>query len=147
MWTNFHSVPHECLYLGGCLSARSCSCASNLLHHPPQFPFLDPNLKDLEPKLYPYISSPLTPEPGVLNMYMCILNMIFFKLHHSGTQFFQGNVDTILDPEIRRIFFRGFKRFRAQKRIFFALSSANPVFADVKIFLSTKIRYGVRTSN
>ena len=30
-------------------------------------------------------------------------HMIFFDLHHSGTQFFLGNVDIFFDPKIRQL--------------------------------------------
>ena len=33
-------------------------------------------------------------------MYMYTVYMMFFILHYSGTQFFLGNVDTFLDPNI-----------------------------------------------
>ena len=32
-----------------------------------------------------------------------IVHMIFFDLHHSGTQFFLGNVDILFDPKIRQL--------------------------------------------
>ena len=38
-----------------------------------------------------------------LYMYMYTVYMIFLKLHHSGTQFFRGNVDCFFDPEIRQL--------------------------------------------
>ena len=31
------------------------------------------------------------------------LHMIFFDWHHSGTQFFLGNVDIFFDPRIRQL--------------------------------------------
>ena len=36
-------------------------------------------------------------------MYVYTVYMILFNLHHSGTQFFLGNVDTLLDPKIRQL--------------------------------------------
>jgi hypothetical protein len=34
-------------------------------------------------------------------------HMIFFDLHHSGTQFFLRNVDIVFDPRIRQLHFPG----------------------------------------
>ena len=36
-------------------------------------------------------------------MYTVYMYMIFFNLHHLGTQFFLGNVDTVLDLKIRQL--------------------------------------------
>ena len=57
--------------------------------------------------------------------------MIFFNLHHSGTQFFLGNVDTFLDPKIRQLHSPG--GYAMSSQIFFAvLWSAKRVYADIK---------------
>jgi len=36
-------------------------------------------------------------------MDMYTVYMIFFNLHHSGTQLFLGNVDTFVDPKLRQL--------------------------------------------
>ena len=33
--------------------------------------------------------------------------MDFFSLHHSGTQFFLGNIDIFFDPKIRQLHYPG----------------------------------------
>jgi hypothetical protein len=40
-------------------------------------------------------------------MYMYTVYMICFNLHHSGTQFFPGNLDIFFDPKIRQLHFPG----------------------------------------
>ena len=39
---------------------------------------------------------------GVVYMNFTV-HMNFFDLHHSGTQFFLGNVDIFFDPKIRQL--------------------------------------------
>ena len=38
-----------------------------------------------------------------LELSMYNVYIMFLKLHHSGTQFFRGNVDWFFDPEIRQL--------------------------------------------
>ena len=54
-----------------------------------------------------------------LYMYMYTVYMKILKFHHSGTQFFRGNVDWFFDPEIRQLHSPGGKHCKDQ--FFFAV--------------------------
>ena len=77
---------------------------------------------------------------------MLNVDLIFFNLHHSKTQFFLGNINNVFGSENSPApLSRGVSDAEPKKNA--ALRSANQVCADVQISRSAEIWSGVRTLN
>ena len=83
---------------------------------------------------------------GVVHMNFTV-HMIFFDLHHSGTQSFLGNIDIVFDPKIRQLYSPGgVSTPKAKKIALFNVHKKSSHCADVRFNVRRKA-VSVRTLN